>query len=226
MSMLDKNKHREIMYSILRDIFSSDLGKYLAFKGGTACYFFHGLDRFSTDLDFDLVDQKVWDIDEQIIEVLKKYGDVKIWKYNIILSYETESVNVKIDISRNIRKHNIYEIKSLYGVDIKTQAESTIFANKLVALTERNTNRDIYDVYFFLKKHWNINENIIKERTWKTKWELLEQIIEKLKNLPKNYKILDWLGEVLNEKQKHFVSHKLLVELIGILEFERDFAGR
>jgi len=59
MSMLDKNKHREIMYSILRDIFSSDLGKYLAFKGGTACYFFHGLDRFSTDLDFDLVDQKV-----------------------------------------------------------------------------------------------------------------------------------------------------------------------
>lgn len=224
--MLNKEKHREIMYSILRDIFSSNLWKYLAFKWGTACYFFHGLDRFSTDLDFDLINQDVEDIDEQVIAVLKKYGEVKIGKYNLILSYETESVNIKIDISRNIRDSNIYEVKNLYGVDINTQAESTIFANKLVALTERNTNRDIYDVYFFLKKHWDIHEDIIRERTWKWKLELFDQIIRKLKNIPLNYKILDWLGEVLDEKQKHFVKHKLLVELIGLLEFERDFSTR
>jgi predicted nucleotidyltransferase component of viral defense system len=98
------------------------------------------------------VNDSCTEIDEKIIDILKKYGEVKQGKYNLVLSYEKESVNVKIDISRNIRKNNEYEIKSLYGVDINTQAESTIFANKLVALTERNTNRDIYDVYFFLKK--------------------------------------------------------------------------
>ena len=53
--MLNKDLHRKIMYQILQDIFNSEIWKYLAFKWGTACYFFHNLDRFSTDLDFDFV---------------------------------------------------------------------------------------------------------------------------------------------------------------------------
>lgn len=48
---------------------------------------------------------------------------------------------------------------------MRVQTKETIFANKLVALTERNTNRDIYDVYFFFKNMWDINEKIIIERT-------------------------------------------------------------
>jgi predicted nucleotidyltransferase component of viral defense system len=43
--------------------------------------------------------------------------------------------------------------------------KSTIFANKLVALTERNTNRDIYDVFFFIQQNFDINEDVILERT-------------------------------------------------------------
>ena len=43
--------------------------------------------------------------------------------------------------------------------------KSSILANKLVALTERNANRDIYDVYFFLQNKWEWDENIIHYRT-------------------------------------------------------------
>jgi len=221
--MLNKDLHRQKMYEILQEIFNSNLWKYLAFKWWTACYFFHNLDRFSTDLDFDLVkDYK--NIDEDIIKILEKYWKVKIWKFNIKLSYWENDVNIKIDINRNIWKNNSYELLNFYWTDILTQEQWTIFANKLVALTERNTNRDIYDVYFFFKNNFNINEDIIIERTNKTKNELLWNIIKKLEKLWKNYKILDWLWEVLkDEKHKNFVKTKLVKDLISILQFKIDF---
>jgi len=40
------------------------------------------------------------------------------------------------------------------------------------------------------------------------------------------YKILDWLGELLDEKQKSFVKNKLLKELLWIIEMKIDFEGR
>ena len=56
---LDKNVHKKIMLRILSDI-SGDafLVNNLGFKGGTACYFLHGLDRFSLDLDFDSLNEE------------------------------------------------------------------------------------------------------------------------------------------------------------------------
>lgn len=208
------------MFQLLKDIFQSDIWKYLAFKGGTACYFLHGLDRFSTDLDFDLVEKR--DIDERVISLLKKYGQVKSWN-KILLSYWHDDINIKVDINRKIWKHNNYEIVNFYGTSIKVQDRATIFANKLVSLTERNTNRDIYDVYFMFQKLFPVNEELIRERTWKSPQELYSVIWEKLRKLPQSYKILDGLWEVLTEKQKSFVKTKLISELIWILEMKIHF---
>ncbi|MBS8121534.1 nucleotidyl transferase AbiEii/AbiGii toxin family protein [Candidatus Vampirococcus lugosii] len=200
--MLNTDKHRQIMFLILKDIFSSKLGKYLAFKGGTACYFLYGLDRFSTDLDFDLLED-FEQVDEEMVDILKKYGKVKKG-HNILLSYGEYDVNIKIDINRKIWKNNKYEIVNFYGTDIKVQDKSTIFANKLVSFIERNANRDIYDIYFFFKNLFDVNEKVIEERTGKTYKKALIQIREKLEKSPKNYKILDGLGEVLTQDQKNF----------------------
>jgi hypothetical protein len=52
---------------------------------------------------------------------------------------------------------------------------------------------------------------------------LLQKILQKLEWLPKNYKILDGLGELLDEKQKTFMKNKLLSELIGIIKMKLDF---
>jgi len=221
--MLNKDLHRQKMYDILQDIFNSDLSKYLAFKWGTACYFFHNLDRFSTDLDFDLI-KSYENIDAELLDILKKYWKVKSGKFSIKLSYWENDVNIKIDINRSIWKNNNYEINNFYGTDILTQDKPTIFANKLVALTERNTNRDIYDVYFFFNKSFDINDDIIFERTWKSRKELFSEIIKKLEKLWKNYKILDWLWEVLkDEKHKNFVKTELVQKFIEILKFKIDF---
>lgn len=224
--MLNRDKHRQIMYNILKEIFELSFSGKLAFKWWTACYFLYWLDRFSTDLDFDIIsDLKSWEnYDEQINKILQKYGNIKKGQ-SILLSYWNDDMNIKIDFSRNIWKNNKYEIINFYWTDINIQTKDTIFANKLVALTDRKrlANRDIYDVYFFFKNNFPINEDIILERTGKTLKEYLWEILGFLKKLPKNYKILEWLWEVLDEKQKIFVKNKILNELIGILEMRINF---
>ncbi len=68
------------------------------------------------------------------------------------------------------------------------------------------------------------NDDLILERTWKTRKELFLQIIQKLEKFWKSYKILDWLWEVLkDEKHKNFVKIKLVPELIWVLKFKVDF---
>jgi len=219
--MLNKEKHRTLMYLILKDIFLSPIWKYVAFKGWTCCYFLHWLDRFSIDLDFDLL-TNLKNIEDELIVILKKYWKVLLWN-NLILSYWENDVNIKIDLNKNIWKNNIYEFNDLFWITVKTQEKSTIFANKLVALIERQANRDIYDVYFFFQKMFEINEKLIIERTWLTKKELFQNIINKLEKLPKNYKILDGLWEILDEEQKKFVKNKLVTELIWIIKMKIAF---
>lgn len=119
--MLRKDKHREVMFFILRDIFDSKYAKHLAFKGGTLCYFLYGLDRFSTDLDFDCVgtidDEQ--DFLEEMSSILREYGTVKqsIKKKNtyfLLLSYGEDDMNVKVEIGTRIWKANRYETVSLF----------------------------------------------------------------------------------------------------------------
>lgn len=77
--MLNIAVHKDILLRILRDIYSDEsMGPILGFKGGTAAYLFYGLDRFSVDLDFDLLDaDKEEYIFNQIKEIIREYGTIK-----------------------------------------------------------------------------------------------------------------------------------------------------
>lgn len=185
------------MYHIVRDIFSGEYRTNLAFKGGTLCYFLHKLDRFSTDLDIDLV-RAVADEDvflSYIETLVAKYGKVKEktrkhFAFFFLLSYGEADMNIKIEINTRIWTENQYEIVSFFGLDILAQERSTIFANTLVALTDRPSvvNRDIYDAYFFFQNMFPINEALIVERTGKNTQEYLKYLrayLEKKAN-PKN----------------------------------------
>lgn len=56
--MLDAAHHKTILIRILKDIYTdTTIGPFLGFKGGTAAYLFYDLNRFSVDLDFDLLDE-------------------------------------------------------------------------------------------------------------------------------------------------------------------------
>jgi predicted nucleotidyltransferase component of viral defense system len=219
--MFNFQKHRVIMSQILKDIYTnSQLSSLLGFKGGTAALFFYNLPRYSVDLDFDLLDvsqkNKVF---TQVFTILKKYGQVKkeYIKRNtlfFLLSYGEKEQNIKIEISlRNL--NNRFKVLNFFGISIQVMTKADMFANKLVALCDRNkiASRDIFDLYFFFSQRWHINEKIIKHWTKKDLKLYIKDCLLILDKTP-NKVLMQGLGELVDAKQKTGVKQKLLAELI------------
>ena len=76
---LDIATHRTILFQILKDIYSdTTISPFLGLKGGTAAWMFYGLDRFSVDLDFDLLDESQEEVVfDRVINIAAKYGVLK-----------------------------------------------------------------------------------------------------------------------------------------------------
>lgn len=230
--MLNREKHQLIMGRILKDIYSDvEISPLLGFKGGTCAYFFYKLPRFSVDLDFDLLDvakenQKM--VFEKIIAILSKYGEVKdrhIKRYTIfaLLSYGNDDHNIKVEINtrklvENIKDH--YELKEYLGISMLVAKEDYMFASKLAALTLRSeaAMRDIYDIYYFAKNNWDINSEVILERSGKGKPEYLKDCIVFIEKIKDN-QILQGLGELVDsEKEKAWIKNHLRAEAIFMLK--------
>jgi len=226
--MTDLKLHKQILTRILRDIFKdAGLSHLLGFKGGTAAYIFYELPRFSVDLDFDLLipglkPEMSRDLIEKITPILMKYGNIKDVfekRFSVLfeISYETKSQNIKVEINkRNFGSQ--YEIKYYYGIPLRVMLKEDMFANKLVAMYEREckANRDIFDVHFFLDKNWNFNQKIIRNRTGMDYAILFKKLIKLLKKKPES-RILSGLGDLLDEDLKKWVKANLLKETMFLL---------
>ena len=222
--MLDIKTHRSILVQILKEIYSrTSLGPILGFKGGTSVYLFYNLPRFSVDLDFDLVYEKKEDfVFNEIEKILKDFGEIrdKANKRNtifFILSYSDESRNIKIKISkRNFGSE--YEIKNYLGISMLVMKNEDIFAHKLAALLERKkqANRDLFDIWFFLKNNWEINKKIIEIRTKMDLKNYLKKCIAFIEKLSEK-NILTGIGELLDEKNKTWAKKNLKKDLLFLL---------
>lgn len=225
---IDQTQHKNVLLQILKDIFSNPaIGPYVGFKGGTAVYLFYDLPRFSVDLDFDLLNpEKENVVFESIKEILETHGVIKEAtnkRYNLffLLSYhnkENSTPNIKVEINKRIFGSQ-YELKSYLSVPMKVMVQKDITANKMVAMHERigKTNRDIFDVQFFLRNHWPINEKIIEQRTSMSYKDFLKTVITELEQVNNNT-ILHGLGELLTEKQKAWVRSHLKDDTIFALK--------
>jgi len=225
---IDRTTHKNILIRILKDIFTDpNVGPFLGFKGGTATFLFYDLNRFSVDLDFDLLDATKEDqVFNRVKEILESYGTLKeaeMKRFNLfyLLSYEEKvagAQNVKVEINRRDFGSK-YEVKSYIGIPMKVMIKEDMVAHKLCAMYERigKTNRDIFDVYFFLKDNWPVNKQIVEKRTGMTYKEFLQKNIELLeKTTDRN--ILSGMGELLDEKQKAWVKSKLRTETIFLMK--------
>ena len=168
---MDTNKHRYYMMQVLLAIFRHpQLSQLLAFKGGTSLMIFHNLSRFSTDLDFNLLDaSKTEYVYNELHNLLLKFGTIddeamKFYGPILVLNYGKGERMLKVEVS-NREYPNHYEVRSLLGTDIRVMTLSDMFAHKLCALGERITPRDIYDVWFFLQNRTEINAEIVQLRT-------------------------------------------------------------
>ena len=230
--MLNREKHQLIMGQILKDIYIDvSISSLLGFKGGTCAFLFYNLPRFSVDLDFDLLEineenKKI--VLKKIVNILSKYGQVKdkhIKRFTIfaLLSYGDDDHNIKIEINvrklaENIRDH--YGIKEYLGISMFVAKQDYLFASKLSALTLRPevAMRDIYDIHYFAKNNWDVNAEVIKERTGKTTKEYLSECIAFIEKVKDN-QMLQGLGELVDsEKEKVWIKTHLKTDAIFMLK--------
>lgn len=209
----------QILGLIFRD---KDLCRLLAFKGGTALMFFHDLPRFSTDLDFNLLDPtKEREVFAKVRGILQRFGtidDEAIKHYGIllVLNYGKGERMLKVEIS-NRQYDNHYEIRNLAGTDIRVMKMPDMFAHKLCAMGERISPRDVFDCWFFLNNHTEINEQIVMERTGMGVSDYALACVEKLRAASPKM-LMQGLGEVIDNKTKVFVRSKLIEETATALE--------
>ncbi len=225
--MLDRALLENFMTKILVDIYSDPiLRQNLGFKGGTAAYLFYNLPRFSTDLDFDLINNAdVQMVSELVKSIASKYGAIKdeqIKDKTIFfrISYQSNTYNIKVEISKRSKTDNSYSVIEYYGLPILVMDKDCIAANKLVATLDRKVmvNRDWFDSWFFLDQHWPIKKGIIKTRTGLTYSDYFLKMSEYLEKNKSKINILEGLGEVLDSKQKVYVKNKMIDNLIFLLK--------
>ena len=228
--MLDLNKHKYFIVQILKDIYSDiEIANSLGFKGGTALMLFYDLPRFSVDLDFNLLNlTKSGFIYEKLKVILQKYGRIKdeaIKHFGLllVLDYGENERNLKIEIS-NRQFQDRYEIKDFLGIKIKVMYKSDMFAHKLCALLDRNmlTNRDIFDIWFFLQNRVAINKEIVETRTKTELKTYISKCITTIETVNEK-SLLNGLGELMDNEMKMFVKNKLKTETISLLKIQEQF---
>jgi predicted nucleotidyltransferase component of viral defense system len=231
--MLDRNIHKTILLQLLKDIYaSSSLGPVLGLKGGTAAHFFYGLGRFSVDLDFDLLNESKEDIVfKQIESILREYGTIKEKQKKLntlffLLSYGQRDQNIKVEINRR-NFGSRYELKSYLGVSMLVMIEEDMFAHKLVAMLERTktANRDVYDVWHFLKNRWPINKKIVEKRTKMEFRDYLKKCVKFVESM-NDRGILAGMGELMDAKQKAWVKANLKKDTAFLLKVRLEQENR
>ncbi|MBN1618914.1 nucleotidyl transferase AbiEii/AbiGii toxin family protein [Candidatus Dojkabacteria bacterium] len=235
--------HKQWMLRLLSEIADNNqLAQSIAFKGGSCASLLSFLDRFSVDLDFDLLPlafslktelrselYKIFDILNLTIDQESKTQLQFFLKYK---SKPNERNTLKLEIIDNDLKANAY--KSIFIPDInrylQIQTIETMFANKLVAPVDRYekhgsiATRDIYDINFFFNQGFSYNKDVIIERRNKTVKEYFNDLIEFIDAKITNTLIVEDLNYLLTPEQfriaRKFLKSEVINNIKGALNSE------
>ena len=227
--MVNIDLHKSIFINILREIYADpNLRSILGFKGGTAAMLFYQLPRFSVDLDFDLLDpEKKEAVFEKLKEILPNFGTLtqsvdKQSTLFFILNYQKRERNLKVEVSKRPSKAE-FVIKNYLGISMLIMKEEDMAAGKLSALLTRKrfATRDVFDLWFFLKNNWQINEELVLEKTGMSLTDALKKAQNQVKDIKKT-ELLAGMGDLLDNKQKAWVKEKLVDETLFYLRLYQD----
>jgi len=216
-----------------------ELAKALRFKGGTCAAMRGFLNRFSVDLDFDIIAEKseLPKLRKICKSIFEKSGlEIKDQSSNTLqffLKYPAENRQrntLKIDCLIPPPRANEYEIVYLSDIDrmVWCQSRATMVANKLVAPLDRFekngsiAGRDIFDIHSFLLQGFSYNKNVIIERRNQSVHVFFERLIDFIdKHI--TMKVIDQdLNPLLPIKEYRKIRKNLKNETILLLKIERD----
>ena len=164
-----------------------ELREGLALKGGTAINFLYfRYPRLSVDLDFNFIagiekeekDKESLKIDEALRNIFKfeKYECENISDYGLN-QYYLKYINSSGNIDRIKVEINLLQRLTLLGAEkknfmspfnesdlmVNTLKGPELFAGKILALIDRLTPRDLYDIYILLREKVKLNKVLLKK---------------------------------------------------------------
>jgi len=234
--------HKMQLYRLLTALVDEEkIATQICFKGGTCAAMLGFLDRFSVDLDFDLLekaDKKI--LRQHFHQLFVRQGleikDESQTTLQFLLRYEAEPNQrntIKLDILDQGCKADVYQPQYLPEIDrfMNCQTIETMFANKLVALVERFeknksiAGRDLYDTHHFFMKGYNYEAGVIKERRGVGASEYLGQLINFVEKYITQTVINQDLNTILPPEKFNQIRKVLKNETLTLLQDELKRVG-
>jgi len=224
-----------VQYYVLNYIFTSNWGKLILFKGGTALRFCFKLPRLSEDLDFDIETGKDFDIDiftEDLTEYFMKRlkfdrlsTKIANNKRTVYLKFpilkeiglpiglgESNILHVRIDFSNNNNPYNNVEITAKnyenLSFAIRRYAIEDLFAGKISAILTREKMEGLGKVARFKGRDY-FDLIWYLEKEIKPNWKEIESQTGFSK---------DRVAKLLNEKVKKVTKSMIEDDLTPFLE--------
>ena len=231
--------HKSYLHRLLMEIVDQPLmAQTLAFKGGTCAAMLGYLDRFSVDLDFDVLK----DADETALRkifhrVFSRLGFRVTLEFDKALFFQLRYPSspgkrntLKVSASNVRVKSNQYKVQYFPEIDrlMNSQTIGTMFANKLVAVTDRYeqhktvAGRDIYDIHHFFVQGYRYDGAVIRERTGLESGKYFGKLIGFIKKHFTQTTINEDLNSLLPDRQFQQVRKILIPETLSILEREKS----
>jgi len=227
--------HRGYMYRLLIEIADNTvLSKNLVFKGGTCAALLGKLDRFSVDLDFDILPkasanevqtsfQKIFSLLNFEIKGQSKNAVQYVLKYS---ATEGDRNTLKLDVVNKPFENDVFGATFISDIQryMLCQTIETQFAHKLVAVTDRYekhgsiAGRDIYDIHYFFINQYNFNEKIITERTGLKHEEYIKKLINFIEKNVTEIVMNEDLNMLLPYEKFNAVRKSLKAEVMGMLK--------
>lgn len=235
--------HKSTISRLLMEIADQPvLAQNLALKGGTCAAMLGYLDRFSVDIDFDLMPAADEALLRQVFhQVFSQLALSVAQEFDNVLFFQLRYPSrpgkrntLKVNVSNILVQANRYRVQYFPEIDrlLNSQTIETMFANKLVAVTDRYARhasiagRDIYDIHHFFVQGYTYHGAVITERTGLNPGAYFAELIEFFKKHV-NQRIVDEdLNSLLPNRQFQQIRKILIPETISLLENEkRKFAS-
>lgn len=226
--------HKSQLNRLLMEIVDQPLlAQTLALKGGTCAAMLGFLDRFSVDLDFDVLKNA----DETALrtgfhQVFDRLGFGVTLEFDKVLFFQlrypsipSKRSTLKVSASNMRVEANQYKVQYFPEIDrlINSQTIETMFANKLVAVTDRYAQhktlagRDIYDIHHFFIQGYAYHGAIIHERTGLEPEEYFEKLRDFIKKHVSQRSIDEDLNSLLPYKKFQRIRKILIPETLSML---------